>query len=260
VGARAKAATPAATLVELADHHQQVVGGSGELRREDGDALALIGEDTGWGKYPFFVFLSTTLFVNSLVQTFILPNAEEFSELIRTGGLDFALLKPIDTQFLISFNKVDWSSLANFVFALNLLSYALWKLEYVPGIFECVLYPLYVLCGVAMLYSLTTALAATSIFLGRNQSLYDFWFYITNFSRYPMEIYRGTWGTPLRLVFTFVVPVLLVVNVPARLLAKPLRPEEWRLALFTAFATIASVAASRWFFHQALLRYRSASS
>ena len=34
-----------------------------------------------------------------------MPNAEEFSELIRTGGLDFALLKPIDTQFLISFRK-----------------------------------------------------------------------------------------------------------------------------------------------------------
>ena len=34
-----------------------------------------------------------------------MPNCEEFSELIRTGGLDFALLKPIDTQFLISLHK-----------------------------------------------------------------------------------------------------------------------------------------------------------
>ena len=43
-----------------------------------------------------------------------MPNCEDISELIRTGGLDFALLKPIDTQFLISLEKVDWSSLANF--------------------------------------------------------------------------------------------------------------------------------------------------
>ena len=48
------------------------------------------------------MFLATTLFINSLVQAFFMPNAEEFSELIRTGELDFALLKPIDTQFLIS--------------------------------------------------------------------------------------------------------------------------------------------------------------
>ena len=67
----------------------------------------------GWNKYQFFVFIATTMFVNSLVQTFFMPNAEELSELVRTGGLDFALLKPIDTQFLVSLQRVNWSSLGN---------------------------------------------------------------------------------------------------------------------------------------------------
>ena len=53
------------------------------------------------------------------------------------------------------------------------------------------LYPFYILCGVALLYSLMIALAATTVWLGRNQTIYEFWFYITNFSRYPLEIYRG---------------------------------------------------------------------
>ena len=52
------------------------------------------------------------------------------------------------------------------------------------------------------MYSLMIILAAASIWLGRNQTLYDFWFYITNFSRYPMEIYAGRsarrCGGPLR--------------------------------------------------------------
>ena len=56
-----------------------------------------IGEDTGWGRNEFFVFLATTWIINSLVQTFFMPNAQQFSELIRSGNLDFALLKPIDT-------------------------------------------------------------------------------------------------------------------------------------------------------------------
>src|SRR3990170_8068892 len=84
-----------------------------------------LGADTGWGKYQFFVFLSTTLFVNSIVEALFMPNMEEFSEQVRTGGLDFALLKPIDTQFLISLTKIDWSSLSNFVFAAVLLGYSL---------------------------------------------------------------------------------------------------------------------------------------
>ena len=64
-----------------------------------------IGAGTGWGKWEFFAFLATTMLVNSLVQAFFMPNCEDISELIRTGGLDFALLKPIDTQFLISLRK-----------------------------------------------------------------------------------------------------------------------------------------------------------
>lgn len=219
-----------------------------------------IGAGTGWEKYEFFVFMATYLSINSIVQAFFMPNANEFGELIRTGGLDFALLKPIDTQFLISFQKIEWSALSNLAIASILLGYSLWRLEYHPGWFEVILYPFYVACGVAILYSLIIAMAAVSVWLGRNESLYDFWFYITNFSRYPMEIYQGSFGTPLRGFFTYIVPVLIVVNVPARLLAKALQPEEWRLAVIAVVLTATSLALSRWTFKKALLSYRSASS
>lgn len=229
-----------------------------------------IGEGTGWGRDEFFIFLATTWIINSLVQAFFMPNAQEFSELIRTGNLDFALLKPIDTQFLISFTKVDWSSLANFVMGIILLVVGLWRLstdaskpfEFRPISF--LLYPFYIVCGAMILYSVMISLAATSIWLGRNQTLYNFWFYITNFSRYPMEIYARGWGWSLWGIFTFAVPVLVVVNVPARILARPLRPGgawwEWPLAGFAVLATVGSLLASRWVFKRALLSYRSASS
>lgn len=220
-----------------------------------------IGADSGWGQYQFFIFLSTTLFINSLVQTFFMPNCEEFSELIRTGGLDFALLKPIDTQFLISLQKIEWSSLSNFLFAMGLMGYSFYQLGSLPAWWAVVLYPIYVVCGVVILYSLMIALAATSVWLGRNQTLYDFWFYITNFSRYPMEIYGGNaWGRGLRYAFSFAVPVLLVVNIPARLVAMPLEKQSWPLAVFTIFASFASLVASRWMFGKAMQQYRSASS
>src|ERR1043165_5625223 len=119
-----------------------------------------LGENTGWHKWEFFAFLATTLLVNSLVQTFFMPNCEDISELIRTGGLDFALLKPIDTQFLISLEKIDWSSLANFLAGCILLVVSLFHLTTQPESsltitpLTIVLYIFYVLCGVAILYSL----------------------------------------------------------------------------------------------------------
>jgi ABC-2 type transport system permease protein len=214
-----------------------------------------------WDKYQFFVFISTSMFINSIVQMFFMTNADEFSELIRTGGLDFALLKPIDTQFLISLRKVEWASLANFLVAASLMIYALPRVEgFHLTIWQVLLYPIYVAAGVVILYSLTIVLAAASVWLGRNTSIYDFWFYITTFSRYPMEIYSGPVGLWIQRAFTFVVPVLIVVNVPARMLAKPLQREYAFLAVFALFATVASFAASRWIFQRALLSYRSASS
>jgi viologen exporter family transport system permease protein len=228
-----------------------------------------IGAGTGWGKWEFFAFLATTMLVNSLVQAFFMPNCEDISELIRTGGLDFALLKPIDTQFLISLEKVDWSSLANFAAGLVLLIVSLGQLtsrESQPLVLRpemIALYIFYVLCGVAILYSLMIALSATSIWLGQNRSLYDFWFYITNFSRYPMEIYSGVWGSPLQWICTFIIPVLVVVNVPARIIARPISPagdSVWPLALFTLVATAGSLFVSRVVFQTALRNYRSASS
>lgn len=230
---------------------------------------SMIGEDTGWKRDEFFLFLATVWFINSLVQAFFMPNANEFSELIRTGGLDFALLKPIDTQFLISFRRIEWSALSNFVVGLLIAGVSLFSLAtrevgaVVPSPLMVLLYVFYVGCGVAIMYSVMICLAATSVWLGRNQSLYDFWFYITNFSRYPMEIYNTPLGRPLLGFFTFVVPVLVVVNVPARILAQPLDPPaawELPLALWALVATWGSMAFSRWLFKRSLKSYRSASS
>lgn len=225
--------------------------------------VPVLVQGTGWGQYEFFVFLATTMFVNSLVQAFFMPNAQEFSELIRTGNLDFALLKPIDTQFLISLRRIEWSALANFFTGAGMLAFSLWKLTtrdvnpLVISPFVYVLYPFYILCGIGILYSLMISLAATSIWLGRNQTLYNFWFYITNFSRYPMEIYQSFY--PLQWFFTFLIPILIVVNVPARMMAMPLS-SDWLLPAFAIVATIGSLIASRAVFQLSLKSYRSASS
>ena len=117
-----------------------------------------LGAESGWDRDKFFLFLATTWFINSIVQAFFMPNAEEFSELIRTGGLDFALLKPIDTQFLISFRKVDWSSLSNFAAGIVIAFISLRNLAIretnpmTPTIMEVSLYLIFVSLGIAIMY------------------------------------------------------------------------------------------------------------
>ena len=219
-----------------------------------------IGKGTGWSKEPFFAFVATGLIINSIVQAFFMPSAEELTEMVRTGGLDAVLVQPLDAQFLLSLHRVDFSALANGLVGVGLLAWAVPRLDQPPPVVAWVLYPLLIVCGVSILYGFVIMLAAATILMGRNQSLYDFWFYITNFSRYPAEIYSGPWGGPLRMLCTFVIPILLVVNVPARVIAQPLTGQAWVGVAAAAVAAIGSLVASRLIFQRALAKYRSASS
>ena len=242
---------------------------------------AEIGKGSGWSKAPFFAFVATGLIINSIVQAFFMPSAEELTELVRTGGLDAVLVQPLDAQFMLSLHRVDFSSLANGLVGVGLLAWALSRMDHAPPAAAWLLYPLLLACGVAILYGLVIMLAAATILMGRNQSLYDFWFYLTNFSPTRMggnqghsdrrrylffndtattEIYTGPWGGPLRMICTFVIPILLVVNVPARVIAQPFTGESWGAVAAAVLAGIGSLVVSRLVFQRALARYRSASS
>jgi ABC-2 type transport system permease protein len=57
-----------------------------------------------------------------------------------------------------------------------------------------------------------------------------------------------------------VIPILLVVNVPARVIAQPFAGHAWWPVAGMIAAAVASLVVSRWVFQRALARYRSASS
>jgi ABC-2 type transport system permease protein len=225
-----------------------------------------------WTREEYFAFMATGMLINAIVETFFMPNCANFSELIRTGNLDFALLKPIDTQFLISFEKVDIANLNQVLLAGGLLGYSLYQMQVALTFMNVAMYLILIAAGVTFFYSLMIILASTSIWFGRNQGLYDFWFYITVFARYPREIYASQsdgrtpsefseWaaGDALQFAFSYIVPILLVVTVPARvLLSKPLDP-SW-LASVAVIAPLLALTISRAVFQWSLKSYRSASS
>jgi ABC-2 type transport system permease protein len=229
-----------------------------------------------WSREEYFAFMATGMIINAVVETFFMPNCAHFSELIRTGDLDFALLKPIDTQFLISFEKVDLAMLNQVLLAGGLLAYSLSSLAAqgrLPeiGVRQVGMYLLLLACGVTFFYSLMIVLASTSIWFGRNQGLYDFWFYVTVFARYPRSIYGRPdgrspasvedWaaGDVLQFSFTYIIPILVVVTVPARVLLSKLLEPSWLWVVAVA-AAAGGLIVSRRVFQWSLRWYRSASS
>lgn len=212
-----------------------------------------------WTEHQYLFFMGTGFILNALVNALFIENCSNLADLIRTGNLDFALLKPIDEQFLLTCGRVDWSTVPNIFVGVGVLVYAGYKTQLELSIQHFAGYSLLLLAGLAVMYSVMLVMAASSVWMVRNSGLYEVWFYITQFARYPADIYQGNLlGLVIWFVLTFVMPVLLAITVPARVGAR-LTTDGW-LILYLVSSALIALTASRWFFRFALRAYRSASS
>jgi ABC-2 type transport system permease protein len=211
----------------------------------------------GWTEAEYLFFVGCYFALEGLIETLFLGNCCEFPDLIRSGDLDFFLIQPIDEQFLVTCRSIDWSTAPNVIMGAVVMGTALDRMGWPIGWKEVVFFPVLFLCGAALAYSFLLVLTATSVWLVRNQNLMEWWWLFTSLMRYPREIFQGRWASPVGWFFTFIVPVMLVVYVPACSMVKLIDPA---LAAFTFLATAVMLLVSRRFFRYALRSYRSASS
>lgn len=211
----------------------------------------------GWSEPEYLFFVGCYYALDGLIETFFLGNCTEFAELVRTGDLDLVLLRPIDEQFVVSFRHIDWSTAPNVLLGVGVMVYSLFELQWEFSLFRLALFPVAFACGLAMAYSFLLMLSTTAVWTVRNQSLYELWWLFTTLMRYPREIWRVSWAMPVGFFFSFVVPVLLVVNVPANVMVKVFSPGAvGAMVLVAAGLLLLSRAVFRW----SLKSYRSASS
>ena len=211
----------------------------------------------GWSEAEYMFFVGCFFALNGMIETLFLENCNEFAELVRTGDLDFLLLKPIDEQFLISCRRIDWGTGPNVLMGAAVMALSLRGMGWSFDPLRLAVFLVTFACGTAIAYSFMLALTALSVWMVRNQSLMEMWWLFSSLARYPKEIFLGTWAEPVGVFFTFVMPILLVVNVPAAAMVRVLDPA---MVGYTLAATVAVAWASRRFFRHALRSYRSASS
>src|SRR5947199_7485321 len=85
-----------------------------------------------WTKWQVVMLIGGSHFIQQIFQAFFLINCTNLSELIRTGKLDFLLLLPVNTRFVVSFRQVDLGAFVNAAFALALMAYAARQMPLVP--------------------------------------------------------------------------------------------------------------------------------
>ncbi len=208
-----------------------------------------------WSKWEVILLLGTHQIVAQLFQAFFFVNISEIPELVRTGKLDSLLVLPIDSQFAVSSKQFSLDSILNALLGGIVVVVALSKLHVTPSIAAVILYLIALGFGVAIHYSIMLTLAAVSFWIIRAQGLVYGYFNFLHIARYPDVIFP----TKFRFIFSWIIPVVIVSNIPARLLIKSFGQPTW-LMLHLIIAGSTAFVLARIFWRFALRHYSSASS
>ena len=183
-----------------------------------------------WSKWQVVMLVGASHFIQQIFQAFFLTNCVQLSDLIRTGRLDFMLLLPMNTRFLISLRQVDLGGFVNAASALGVMGYAARQLHLVPGAAQVVGFLMLCAAGILIHYSLMFLLASVAFWTVRAQGIVWGYYSLFTIARQPDAAYQGFF----RAFFTFAIPMLLVANVPVKLLLNNLgAPREmlWLLGM-----------------------------
>ena len=106
-----------------------------------------------WTKWQVVMLIGASHFIQQIYQAFFLINCTNLSELVRTGKLDFLLLLPVNTRFVVSLRQVDLGAFVNAASAVALMVYAAHQLHLVPTLLQVLGFLALCVTGIAIHYS-----------------------------------------------------------------------------------------------------------
>ncbi len=207
-----------------------------------------------WTKWQVIMLVGASHFIQQTFQAFFLINCVNLSELVRTGKFDFLLLLPVNTRFVVSLRQVDLGAFVNAASAVGIMIYAGHHLTTTVGPLQILGFIVLCVAGSLIHYSLMLLLSCVSFWTVRAQGMVWGYYNFFQIARMPDEAFRGLF----RAVFTFAIPMLLVSNVPVRVLLGTLQDVRW-LFLLLAMSVVCFIV-SEWGWRSSLRRYTSASS
>ena len=207
-----------------------------------------------WTKWQVVMLLGASHFIQQIFTAIFLTNCTQLSELIRTGKLDFMLLLPVNTRFMISFRQVDLGGFVNAASAVAVMIYAGNQLRLSPTWAQVAGFVLLAAVSILVHYSLMFLLASVSFWTVRAQGIVWGYYNLFNIARLPDEAFHGLF----KAVFTFALPMLLVANVPVKLLVHKLSSPLEMLLLFGMAIVCLVVSETIW--RISVRHYTSASS
>lgn len=206
----------------------------------------------GWGKYEVLLLMGTFHILISLFLGVLFPNLGQIPGLVKSGQLDSYIVKPVNSQLLVSTHSVDGGSLMNAALGIAIVCNSVNKLQAVLSLMDILLFIFYILVGVSIMYSVFFIFLSTVFWLQDSSWSIGFLMTFHSFADKPVSIYKGL----IYRFLVFIFPIGLVANVPAGIL---LDKAEQHLQVWLLFAAIVLFWLSKYIWQKGLRLYEGAS-
>lgn len=205
----------------------------------------------GWSRNELLILTSVYNIFVGIFHMLFSRNFERFSTLIDYGQLDSLLLKPLDSQFSLSLWIFNYTSIFRIIFGAALVAYFIQSLHIAVSVFSIIEFFIFGIFGIILLYSVWFMATTLLVWFPRLSNIIDLLYSINGITRYPKEMFLGIGN-----IVTFLLPVILVVTTPTKILFAKVEITDVVLLLFFSFCLFL---VSRKFWFYALKSYTSAS-
>lgn len=207
----------------------------------------------GWSESQVMVFVGGFLVVDAINMTVFANNLWMIPDYINKGELDYYLLRPVSSLFILSLRDFAANSFVNLIAAFGFLMYALIQYEGTLSLGGVTLFVTLLVIGAILRYLLRMCFLIPTFWLHSGRGLDMVFFQLNRFIERPHKIFTGA----MRIVLTSILPFGVMASIPATLL---LDGFDWGLLGHFAAVTVAFSFIVRAFWKKGLRSYSSASS
>ena len=207
----------------------------------------------GWGIGELIALLGVFRLVNTFMAALIWPNTERFNESVRDGSMDYSLLQPVNSMFLVSFSRITVWRVWDLVLAIILIVAGIRIAGDTATPASIAAFVVLTLSGALIIYSLWIVLIAFTFWFTKFDNNVTILQALMDAGRYPVSVYP-VW---LRIIITYLIPIAVATTVPLQALRGELYPA--RILMFLGIGA-ASFWLSTLVWKAGVRRYSSASS
>ncbi|MDR2407853.1 MAG: ABC transporter permease [Bacteroidales bacterium] len=213
-----------------------------------------VKEIHGWVIEQIFVFWGTIRFIDSIVMFTSYFGVCGIPEKIRSGDLDIFLLKPINTRFIISIEKLDIPSLLNSVISVIIIIINLNAAIIAFSFPKIIMYLLFIIIYSYLYYCLVCIPRFLSFWFIRIDSFIKLESSLIQFTyKAPGIIYNGI----TKIIFFYALPFGIIGTIPTQYITSTLRLNDYILTIITTFS-FHCISTILW--KKGIARYNSANS